>query len=78
MQLLYWIEMPPSNRLGINDDEDDERSAFNIHPRSAAPSHGAPVHSRSLGAGPICAFRGKEEVTRTLQDCRFLTSTTDL
>jgi hypothetical protein len=32
MQFLYWIEMPPSNRLGINDNEENERSqgAFNI------------------------------------------------
>ena len=33
MRLLYRIEMPPSNRLGINDNEDHERSpgAFNIN-----------------------------------------------
>jgi hypothetical protein len=32
MQFLYWIEMPPSNRLDINDNEENERSpgAFNI------------------------------------------------
>ena len=32
MQFLYWIEMPPSNRLGIDDNEENERSpgAFNI------------------------------------------------
>jgi hypothetical protein len=32
MQFLYWIEMPPSNRLDIKDNEENERSpgAFNI------------------------------------------------
>jgi hypothetical protein len=32
MRFLYWIEMPPSNRLGINDNEENERSpgTFNI------------------------------------------------
>jgi hypothetical protein len=32
MQFLYWIETPPSNRLGINDNEENESSpgAFNI------------------------------------------------
>jgi hypothetical protein len=32
MQILYWIEMPPSNRFGIDDNEENERSpgAFNI------------------------------------------------
>jgi hypothetical protein len=37
MQFLYWIEMPPSNRLGINDNEENERGpgTFNI---TRAPS----------------------------------------
>jgi hypothetical protein len=54
MRLLYRIEMPPSNRLGINDNEDHERSPGRLQyqPRSAPPSHGAPVHSRSLYRGP--------------------------
>src|ERR1039458_6191525 len=46
MRLLSRLEMPPSNRLGINDNEDHERSPGRLQyqPRSAPPSHGAPVH----------------------------------
>ena len=59
MRFLYWIEMLPSNRLGINDNEENEPSpgAFNI---TREAQHRPPI----TRAEPISAFSSKEEETR--------------
>jgi hypothetical protein len=78
MQLLYRIEMPPSNRLGVNDNEDHEhgRDAFNIN-REAHRRPTALQHSRSLQRGQdrFLLFKGKAEATGTPPFCRFWTRT---